>query len=256
MRVIAGTARSLPLKTVEGLDTRPTQDRIKETLFNGKCKILKIENAKHVEIKFLDTGFRKVTSISKLKSGTVKDPTRKRIYGVGCIGSEYDRLVSEYGYKLVRKMYVTWKNMLSRCYNEKHKNYNLYGGSGVYVVHRWLNFSKFFKDAIDLKNFDKEDFLNNEITLDKDKKQRNVTIKKYGKSTCVWLTIKEQNELIDFEKAHEHEKKSFCIVDDYGNKHIVTGIRKFARDNNVTESCISGFYRGKTKKFRGYKIDN
>lgn len=34
MRVIAGTARSMPLKTIEGLDTRPTTDRIKETLFN------------------------------------------------------------------------------------------------------------------------------------------------------------------------------------------------------------------------------
>lgn len=34
MRVIAGTARSLKLKTIEGLDTRPTTDRIKETLFN------------------------------------------------------------------------------------------------------------------------------------------------------------------------------------------------------------------------------
>lgn len=34
MRVIAGTARSLKLKTPDGLDTRPTTDRIKETLFN------------------------------------------------------------------------------------------------------------------------------------------------------------------------------------------------------------------------------
>ncbi len=34
MRVIAGSRRSLPLKTVEGLETRPTTDRIKETLFN------------------------------------------------------------------------------------------------------------------------------------------------------------------------------------------------------------------------------
>ena len=34
MRVIAGTARSLPLKAPKGLDTRPTTDRIKETLFN------------------------------------------------------------------------------------------------------------------------------------------------------------------------------------------------------------------------------
>lgn len=34
MRVIAGTARSMPLKTPEGPNTRPTTDRIKETLFN------------------------------------------------------------------------------------------------------------------------------------------------------------------------------------------------------------------------------
>ena len=34
MRVIAGTARRLPLKTVAGDGTRPTTDRIKETLFN------------------------------------------------------------------------------------------------------------------------------------------------------------------------------------------------------------------------------
>ena len=34
MRVIAGTARRLPLVTPKGMETRPTTDRIKETLFN------------------------------------------------------------------------------------------------------------------------------------------------------------------------------------------------------------------------------
>lgn len=34
MRVIAGKARRLQLKTPSGMDTRPTTDRIKETLFN------------------------------------------------------------------------------------------------------------------------------------------------------------------------------------------------------------------------------
>ena len=34
MRIIAGSRRSLPLKTIAGTDTRPTTDRIKETLFN------------------------------------------------------------------------------------------------------------------------------------------------------------------------------------------------------------------------------
>ena len=34
MRVIAGSAKRLQLKTLDGFDTRPTTDRIKETLFN------------------------------------------------------------------------------------------------------------------------------------------------------------------------------------------------------------------------------
>ena len=34
MRVIAGTAKRLQLKTLDGMETRPTTDRIKETLFN------------------------------------------------------------------------------------------------------------------------------------------------------------------------------------------------------------------------------
>lgn len=34
MRVIGGTAKRLQLKTLDGIETRPTTDRIKETLFN------------------------------------------------------------------------------------------------------------------------------------------------------------------------------------------------------------------------------
>ena len=34
MRVIAGTARSVPLKTLDGLSTRPTTDRVKTSMFN------------------------------------------------------------------------------------------------------------------------------------------------------------------------------------------------------------------------------
>lgn len=34
MRVIAGTARGIKLKTLEGINTRPTSDRVKEAIFN------------------------------------------------------------------------------------------------------------------------------------------------------------------------------------------------------------------------------
>ena len=34
MRVVSGTARSVPLKTLDGLETRPTADRVKTSMFN------------------------------------------------------------------------------------------------------------------------------------------------------------------------------------------------------------------------------
>lgn len=47
MRVIAGSARHLNLKTVPGMDVRPTTDKTKETLFN-------VLNADVLYSKFLD----------------------------------------------------------------------------------------------------------------------------------------------------------------------------------------------------------
>lgn len=66
MRVIAGTARSLPLKTPKGDGTRPTTDRIKETLFNmlqtymGGCVFLDLYSGSGgIGIEALSRGGRK-----------------------------------------------------------------------------------------------------------------------------------------------------------------------------------------------------
>ncbi|MEW8977769.1 MAG: 16S rRNA (guanine(966)-N(2))-methyltransferase RsmD [Symbiobacterium sp.] len=47
MRVIAGTAKGRPLKTVKGRDIRPTSDRVRESLFN-------ILGPRTVDAEFLD----------------------------------------------------------------------------------------------------------------------------------------------------------------------------------------------------------
>ena len=80
MRVIAGKARRLPLKTVPGMDTRPTTDRIKETLFN----ILQPELA---DCRFLDlfsgSGGIGIEAISRGASEAVfveKNPNAKIYY--------------------------------------------------------------------------------------------------------------------------------------------------------------------------------
>lgn len=34
MRVVAGTRKGIPLKSLQGTDTRPTSDKVKESVFN------------------------------------------------------------------------------------------------------------------------------------------------------------------------------------------------------------------------------
>lgn len=42
--------------------------------------------------------------------------------------------------------YVIWMNMKQRCTNHNNRQYNDYGGRGIKVCKRWMNFGKFISD--------------------------------------------------------------------------------------------------------------
>lgn len=42
--------------------------------------------------------------------------------------------------------YTSWRAMVSRCNNPNDKSYKYYGGAGVSVIPKWLNFSEFLSD--------------------------------------------------------------------------------------------------------------
>lgn len=62
MRVIAGTYRSRPLEAPKGLDTRPTSDRLRETLFNILAP--RIEGARFADL-FAGSGAVGIEAISR-----------------------------------------------------------------------------------------------------------------------------------------------------------------------------------------------
>lgn len=75
MRVIAGKARRMQLKTIEGLETRPTTDRIKETLFNmlsnalSDCNFLDLfSGSGGIGIEALSRGARSAIFVENNKS--------------------------------------------------------------------------------------------------------------------------------------------------------------------------------------------
>ena len=72
MRVIAGSARRLQLKTLDGMETRPTTDRIKETLFNmiapqiyGCCFLDLFAGSGGIGIEALSRGAKKAVFVEK-----------------------------------------------------------------------------------------------------------------------------------------------------------------------------------------------
>ena len=64
MRIIAGTARGLKLKTPRGMSTRPTADRIKESLFNMLTCMLDFNERRVLDL-FAGSGALGLESMSR-----------------------------------------------------------------------------------------------------------------------------------------------------------------------------------------------
>lgn len=45
-------------------------------------------------------------------------------------------------------VYTTWRGMKERCENPKHKDFRSYGGRGIKVCDRWLDFKNFRDDML------------------------------------------------------------------------------------------------------------
>lgn len=82
----------------------------------GNYSIVKYNGWRCVEIEFVNTGGRLVTSMSNIVRGSVRDGMAATVYGVGVTGGVQVRVGETYD-----KAYVVWKGMLQRCYTEDYQ---------------------------------------------------------------------------------------------------------------------------------------
>ena len=87
---------------------------------SGDFKVLKYNNAKDVEIQFLETEYRKVAEIKEVRNGGVKDPYSPSVFGVGTLGTKYPTMING----VRTKEYGLWVRMLERCYSDSFKKKN------------------------------------------------------------------------------------------------------------------------------------
>ena len=93
--------------------------------------------------------------------------------------------------------YFAWGNMKQRCLNEKSPSFKRYGGRGIFVCERWLNFENFKKDMGKRPQNKSLERINNDDGYYKencrwatDDEQMNNT------SRCIYLRFKGENKTL------------------------------------------------------------
>ena len=114
---------------------------IRKNNFGTEMKIIEYKNADNIVVKFLDDyGYEKRTTYSNFKTGGIKNPYDKTVYGKGYIGEgKYVGWVNGNH----TEEYEIWKGILKRCYSESQKDvFNSYFNISE-VCDEWLNFQNF-----------------------------------------------------------------------------------------------------------------
>src|SRR5690349_9817024 len=101
-----------------------------------------------------------------------------RIKSCGCLRRDKFIAMSTRHGKSYSRVRNCWANMIQRCTNRNHPHWKNYGGRGISVCDRWLNFENFYRDMGDPPE---------ELSIDRVNNDGN-----YELQNCRWASRSEQ----------------------------------------------------------------
>lgn len=156
-----------------------------------------------------DCGKETIVESNNIKNGNTKS--------CGCLRNEkIKKLSTKHGHckNKLSRIYKVWRGMIARCTNPNINGYKNYGGRGITVCKRWLEFENFLKDMGEPPtNKHQIDRINNE--------------EGYYKKNCRWVLPKENNR---------NRRDSFII--EYNNKKQCAS--ELAQQYNIKPNVFIG----------------
>ena len=205
---------------------------------SGDFKIVKYNNAKNVEVQFLNTRFETTVELGNIRNGNVKDPYSPSVYGVGIIGAKYPSRVNG----VLTKEYDLWQNMLRRCYSDTlKKKYPTY--EGCKVSDNFKSYEYFYEWCNKQIGFNNEGN-GNPFHLDKDLLIKGNKV--YSESTCVFLPV-EINSLLTKSTASRGKH----LIGVSWNKKDNAFVARVAKNKGKQEYL--GSFKTEIEAFNAYK---
>ena len=146
----------------------------------GEFVIVRYTSKTEVLVRFIASGYEKLTSMSCIRRGCIKDKLRKGIFGVGIS----DLNVALHSNPEVYRLYSLWCGMLERCYDENSRQlYPAY--NNCYVDQSLHSFTNFYECVKHMVGHNSKDLKSRYFQMDKDLLSDGKKV--YSKNTICFL---------------------------------------------------------------------
>ena len=222
------------MKYLNDISYRDCVGKVYKSKSSGDFKIVKYNDSKNVEIRFLKTRFEMTVELGSIRKGEVKDPYSPSVYGVGITGTKYQPKINGVN----TKEYELWTGMLKRCYSDTYKKKQpTY--EGCKVSENFKSYEYFYewcnsKVGFDVKGFD----------LDKDLLIKGNKV--YSENTCIFIP-REINTLL-VKRESSRGKHLIGVYWCKTNKAFKAQVRK-----NKGKSEWLGSFKTEIEAFNTYK---
>ena len=222
------------MKYLNNVSYKDCVGKVFKSLNSGDFKVLKYNDAKDVEVRFLKTGYETVARLDHIKSGEIKDPYSPSVYGVGILGAKY--LASINGVQT--KEYKLWNSMLVRCYSDSFKKkYPTY--EGCEVSENFKSYEYFYEWC-----HKQIGFSNKNWHLDKDLLVKGNKV--YSEYSCVFIPQEINTVLIKSTASRGKHLIGVCWSNT--NKAFMAQVGK-----NKGKQEHLGYFKTEVEAFNAYK---
>ena len=222
------------MKCLNDVNYKDCVGKVCKSKSSGDFKILKYNDARNVEIQFINTGFETSATLGNIRNGKVEDRYLPSVRGVGVIGDKYPITINS----VQTKEYVLWKHMLQRCYSDDFKKERpTY--EGCQVSENFKSYEYFYEWCHEQVGFGNEGF-----HLDKDLLVKGNKV--YSENTCVFIP-QEVNTLL-VKSTALRGKHLIGVSWNKKDKAFVAKARK-----NKGKSEHLGIFKTEIEAFNAYK---